>query len=76
MSLRYLSHQVWHKIDESSPLYRLRSKLHMYIDGIEVSVTAVDRKDHADLLMQTPAPYSAHMRSLPCSHTFNASDDA
>ena len=42
MSLRYLSHQVWHKIDESSPLYRLRSKLHMYIDGIEVSVTAVD----------------------------------
>ena len=34
--------QVWHKLDESSPLFRMRDKLHMHLDGIEISVTAVD----------------------------------
>lgn len=34
--------QVWHKLDASSPLYRIRHKLHVHLDGIEVSVSAVD----------------------------------
>ena len=34
--------QVWHKIDELSPLWRMRHKLHVHLDGVEVSVSAVD----------------------------------
>ena len=34
--------QVWHKLDESSPLFRMRHRLHQHLDGIEVTVTAVD----------------------------------
>ena len=34
--------QVWHRLDETSPLYRMRHKLHLHLDGIEVSVSAVD----------------------------------
>ena len=34
--------QVWHKLDESSPLFRMRHRLHQHLDGVEVSVTAVD----------------------------------
>ena len=38
--------QVWHKLDESSPLFRMRHKLHVHLDGIEVSITAVDSMRH------------------------------
>lgn len=34
--------QVWHKLDERSPLYKLRDKLHVHLDGIEVLVSACD----------------------------------
>ena len=30
--------QVWHRIDESSPLWRMRDNLKHVLDGIEVSV--------------------------------------
>ena len=29
--------QVWHRIDEQSPLWRMRDLLHVHLDGLEVS---------------------------------------
>ena len=34
--------QVWHALDEKSPLYKMRRKLHEHLDGIEVLVSACD----------------------------------
>ena len=34
--------QVWHRIDEKSPLWRMRDSLDKYIDSFEVSVSAYD----------------------------------
>lgn len=34
--------QVWHAINEDSPLYKMRDCLHEHLDGIEVSVSAFD----------------------------------
>lgn len=34
--------QVWHKLDESSPLWHIRDELSTNLDGIEVSVSAYD----------------------------------
>lgn len=34
--------QVWHRIDEQSPLWRMRDLLHVHLDGLEVSVSAFD----------------------------------
>ena len=33
---------MWHRLDERSPLYRMRHRLHEHLDGVEVTVTAVD----------------------------------
>jgi len=34
--------QVWHKLDENSPLWGIESHLETYLDGIEVTVSAFD----------------------------------
>lgn len=34
--------QVWHRVDESSPLWRMRDSLDRVVDGIEVSVSSFD----------------------------------
>jgi len=34
--------QVWHRVDESSPLWRLRDDIGEHLDGVEVSVSAFD----------------------------------
>ena len=34
--------QVWHRLDESSPLWRMRDSLQLHLDGLEVSVSAFD----------------------------------
>ena len=34
--------QVWHRLDERSPLWRMRDSLEIYIDSLEISVSAYD----------------------------------
>ena len=34
--------QVWHRLDESSPLWRMRDNISVQLDGVEVSVSAFD----------------------------------
>ena len=45
--------QVWHRIDESSPLWRMRDNLKHVLDGIEVSVSAFDMASLQQVMMYT-----------------------
>lgn len=33
---------MWHRIDEKSPLWRMRDTLKSHVDGLEITVTAFD----------------------------------
>ena len=43
--------QVWHKLDESSPLWKMRDSLTDHLDGVEVSVLAFDTATLQNVMM-------------------------
>ena len=47
--------QVWHKLDESSPLFRMRHKLHVHLDGVEVRHTRLTERDPLSAAAETVA---------------------
>ena len=42
MCTLHVSLQVWHRLDESSPLWKMREHLGEHLDGVDVSVSAFD----------------------------------
>jgi len=43
--------QVWHRLDETSPLWRMRDSLAQHLDGVEVSVSAFDTASLQNVMM-------------------------
>ena len=70
--------QVWHRIDESSPLWRMRDSLMEHLDGLEVSVSAFDMASLQHVMffkrcaLRHPASMVAPEASWPSVHPISS----